>query len=451
MTSLAGPGLRSRARQRGLAMVLLASFILLAWAPWYSTAKLESAPVYTGLEESVLAPHPGPLPAGARVPNLALTVHGGAASSISTFAPFLVLVPSEDGTELYISAGGAGELGGTVFANVGIGPGHDKHSYTMTYSDTVQALVATAVGFTPNTSMSGPIHITTTLGLDTGVVDYNRAYVPASTVQTVSSVDGNLELTLVSTDTVTFNTYVAIVPSYAPPGPAPLGHRFVGSSYSVRAAGALLVTDRPMDLHMYYDETILAGADPHTLSIFAWDAFNGRWDELGGRLFYDQGYLSVATSRFTTYALMATTAWRDDFDDFSGLNFPAEVSNVTLGVQGDHRALALLSAATSGSAVSRPITPTTAIARWGHLVFTRTMSSPTTTLTVDVLGLDGTEILTDIVSGASLAEIDPVQYPTLKLRASLSSMVAGVTPALDWWQLTWKVEEYRAYLPVMMR
>ena len=449
MTPLANAHLKNRTRQRWLVAVLLASLILLAGFPGHSTAKLESTPV---TPQDVSNDSLGSLASVGESP-LKRGVHHPA----SAFAPFLNIVPSQDGTELYISAGTIGELGGTAFVNIGIGPTHDKGSYTMVYSDTGQAYVATATGFTPNTGASGPINITTTLGLDTGAVDFNRAYVPASTIQTIGSIDGNLELTLVSTDTVTFDTYVAIVPSYAPPGPAPLGYRFVGSSYSVRAAGALLVSDKPMSLRMYYNETTLAGTDPHTLAIFAWDAFNERWDDLGGHLFYDQGYLSVATSRFTTYALMATPVWRDDFDDFSGL---AEVNDVTLDVA--NQKLILSGTAISGTAVSKPITPTLGLssrrrietsgaASWGSLTFTRTVNPPTTTLTVDVLSLDGSEVLTDAVSGASLAGIDPAQYPALKLRANLSSTVAGETPALDEWQLTWQVEEHRVYLPVVLR
>jgi hypothetical protein len=373
-----------------------------------------------------------------------------AAARSASFAPSLHIVPSQDGTELFISAGGVGELGGTVFANVGIGPGADKDSWTMTYSDTVQAYVAMATGFTPGVSTSGPINITTTLGLDTGTVDFNRAYVPASTTQALRSVDGNLELTLVTTDTVTFDTYVAIVPSFAPPGPAPLGHRFIGSTYSARAASALLVTDRPMSLRLAYNATTLAGADPHTLAIFAWDAANKRWDQLGGRLFYDQQYLAVTTRRFTTYALMATPAWRDDFDDFNGLDFTG-ISNVTLGGTLEDRMLVLAGTPGSGSAVSRPITPTTTIDSWGNLTFTRTVDPPTTTLTVDVLSVDGTGLLTNVTSGASLAGIDPAQHPSLKLRANLSSTMAGETPALSEWQVTWQVEQHKVYLPVVLK
>jgi hypothetical protein len=113
--------------------------------------------------------------------------------------------------------------------------------------------------------------------------------------------------------------------------------------------------------------------------------------------------------------------------------------------------LVLTSTATSGTAVSNPITSTTGFAAWGNLTFTSTVKPPTTTLTVDVLGLDGTELLTDVASGVNLAGLDPAQYHALKLRANLSSTVAGQTPSLDAWRLTWQVEESHVYLPVVFR
>jgi len=437
MASSTDACLKNRSRGRCVAAVSLASFLLLlllTGTGWYSNTSFKLAQVGV----------PRPIAHNATAIN-APAVHAlmDAGNGIqvtdalsSAFAPFLHIVPSQDGTALFISAGGVGELGGAVFANIGEGPSHHKDSWTMAYSDTVRSYVAIATGFTPNADDYGPINITTTLGLDTGTVDFYRDYIPASTAGTVRSMDGNLELTLVTTDTITFDTYVVVVPSYVPPGPAPQGHRFVGSTYSVRAAGALVITDKPMSLRLYYSDTILAGADPHTLAIFAWDAANKCWANLGGRLFYDQQFVSVVTSRFTTYALIAIPTWHDDFDDFGGLNF-AEINNVTLGGSPENRALVLLSSPGSGTAVSRPITPTTTIYSWGSLTFAHTIDPPTTTLTVDVLSLDGTELLTNVTSGTSLAGIDSAQHPSLKLRANLSSTVAGETPALDEWRLTW--------------
>src|SRR5688572_9601113 len=107
-----------QARLYRLAVVLLLASLLfiLTGTVWYSTAKSKSRLV--------------------RVQN-------------STFAPFLNIIPSEDGSQLHISAGNVGEVGGTVFANLSLGPGHRKGG-TMTYSDTVQAYITTITpGFTP--------------------------------------------------------------------------------------------------------------------------------------------------------------------------------------------------------------------------------------------------------------------------------------------------------------
>jgi hypothetical protein len=338
----------------------------------------------------------------------------------------------------------------------------------MTYSNTVQSYVITMYhdDLQMGESREGNLFITTTLGLNTGGVDFNRAYVPLSPTPgtDITSPDNILKLTLLNADTFPAEAYVAVVPSFAPPGPPPLGHRIIGSVYSVRASGALPTTNKPFSLDLSYNETLLTGANPHTLAIFAWDAFNQRWDNLGGRLFYDPNFpndlnrnrVSVTSSLFTTYALMAAPTWRDEFDEFSGLDF-SQFNNVTFGGTPGNRTLILASTPGSGSAVSQPITPTTAITSWNTLIFSRTVDPPTTTLTVDILNLDGTEVLTNVTSGASLAGLDPAQYPALKLHVNMASTMAGQTPSLERWELSWQVVESQPpgqntiYLPVMFK
>jgi hypothetical protein len=352
-------------------------------------------------------------------------------------------MPSQDGTELVVSMSGLDASCGTICVDAGI------WATPVQRCCSTSPCILTISGLKPNVDEYGAIRITSTLGLDT-TVDFYRVYVPASTTRDIDSVDGNLRLTLVSTDTFPSEAYVMVVPSYAPPSPPPLGHRLVGSTYSVRASGAVLVADRPMSLRLYYSETTLGGADPHTLAIFAWDAYHEHWDNLEGTLFTTQQFVSVATRRFTTYALMATPTWRDEFYDLSGVDF-AQLNDVTWGGKPENRTLALTSTATSGQAISNPITPTTGFATWGRLAFTRTIDPPTTTLAIDVLSLDGTEVLVDVASGVNLAGLDPAQYPALKLRATLSSMVRGETPVLDAWLLTWQTDGHRVYLPVAVR
>lgn len=428
----------------GFAVMLLTSLIFLTGATWYFTSnpgfRLEA--ISRSIPENPIAAGP---PAGA-----ADDVQPPAAAN-TQFAPFLNIVPSQDGTALFISAATA-EVGGTVFANVSSGGGNRK-GHTLTYSNTIQAYVTTpiapVVGFTPGFNQEGDLSITTTLSLDTGTVDFNRAYIPPAATPAIDSIDGNLRLTVVSADTFAAEAYVVVVPSFAPPGPLPPGHRLIGSAYSVRASGAIVVADEPMSLRLYYNNANLAGADPHTLAIFAWDAnpANPHWDNLGGTLFSAQQHLSVATSRFTTYALMATPTWRDDFWDETGLSAK---SNVTA----NSSTLQLAAGQTSGWAISDPITPTTIFTTWGSLVFTATIPSPTTTLTIDLLGPpDNTPILTNVNSGADLSNLTAASYPALKLRVNMTSTVAGQALALGQWQLSWQAidEGQKVYLPVVLK
>jgi hypothetical protein len=167
--------------------------------------------------------------------------------------------------------------------------------------------------------------------------------------------------------------------------------------------------------------------------------------------------VSVATDRFATYALMATTTWRDDFEDFElgGLD-QTRTSNITPDLLGENLALALQNTPGQGTAVSLPITPTTVISGWGTLIFTGTAPAPSTTLAVDVLSADGaTVLLSNATSGASLASVDATQHPVIRLRARLGSTAAGQSPKLDAWQVTWRVQNeqrrYLVYLPRVLR
>ena len=374
----------------------------------------------------------------------------------TTLAPFLDVVPDSNGTDLLLSASGVGELGGTVFANFKTGPTSNKGSYTMTFSNTQQAYFTTATVFAPLSTDQITMSITTTLGLDTGITYIDRAYVQAKTTEDITSHDSRLQLSVITTDTLTSETYVAIAPSFAPPGPAPAGHRFVGNIYSARASGALTETNKPMLLHLAYDDAALAGADPHTLAIFAWvpDPNDPHWERLGGQLFADQSYVSVATARFTTYALMATTIWRDEFDDFglSGID-QSRSQNITLDLLGNGFALALQNTPGQGVALSQPITATSAISGWGELSFTAAADPPSTTLAVDVLDADGTTVLlANAASGARLDEIDLAAHPSIRLRARLASNSPGQSPKLDMWQISWQTQEqFYIFLPTMAR
>ncbi len=227
-------------------------------------------------------------------------------------APFMTLVPSADGSELLVSAGTGRELDGTLYASVGIGETGIKEGWTgikegwtMTYSETVQAYLTTATGFTPELSQEGQVAISTTTGLATEATAFVRAYVPNDGPQTIRSADGALEIQLPGPNTLPAAAYIAVVPSYTPPGAAPAGHELVGPVYSVRAAGALAQSNKPFLVRLYYADGLLAGRAPESLTIFYWDSADGAWQPLDGRLFADQRYVSAATDQFGTYALTA--------------------------------------------------------------------------------------------------------------------------------------------------
>jgi hypothetical protein len=429
--------LKERTRRSKLALILLAGVVLLIGTAWHSAAKLR--------------PMPADAPPAAYISRRGDNRAEIQGASASTFAPFLDIVPSSDGTDLYISAQGTGKLGGTVFANVGIGPGHDKGGWTMSFSDTLESYVTTVSGLDPADIPEGTVSITTTLGLNTGDTDFARSFAPASSAGSMFTADGGLTLSWLNSDTFPSDTYVAIASSYGPPGPAPAGCRIIASRiYSIRASGALTSTNRPVILEFDYAQ-IFTLADPHTLAIFAWDAFNKHWDKLEGTLSTQGQYLSVVTSRFTTYALMATSAWDDEFDDLTGLDSPHDVDNITQGPL-DSSTLILASTPASGSAVSVPITPTSGFVNWDSLTFSGAADPPTTTLTVDILSPDGSEVLTDVASGTELSGlISSAQYPSLRLRVAMASTTAGETPSLDDWQLSWQVGEHRIYLPLVRK
>jgi hypothetical protein len=222
----------------------------------------------------------------------------------TAFAPFLHVVP-DDSSTLFISAGSE-EVGGTVWADVSIVGGGNHKGGSMSYSPTDQAYSITMLhpDLMPFQSQEGSILITTTLGLNTGEASFSRAYIPAGDVTSITSPDNILRLTWVHTGTFPVETYVAVVRSYAPPGPAPAFYRLVSSAYSVRASDAQTATARSMLLQLSYTTGQLSGADPRNLAIFAWDAFNERWDYLSGQVSVEDQYISASTSRFTTYALM---------------------------------------------------------------------------------------------------------------------------------------------------
>jgi hypothetical protein len=363
-------------------------------------------------------------------------------------APTIHAVPSGDGESLYIAAGRLGQLAIPVYAHVTVlGPTSYERSHTMTYDPAEGEYSHTFEGvFSAAMTVEGSIDITTTITPTLGSSSYVRYYVSGTSPVDLHSTDGQVNLHI-SAGGVPTDTYVIIMPTNAPPGDPPPGHRLIGQAYAIRASGALTESLQPMALQIGYETTWLAGADPHTMSLFAWDGGRQQWLDLGGTPLFEWYYLSQTVRRFTTYALMATTTWRDTFDDISGLS---ERRDVRLAYGGK---LELASGASSGWAVSVPITPTGDFSAWDQLSYGAVITGGTA-LTVSVLdGRTGEELLLDAADGASLAVIDPVAHPSLRLQVTLSADTPGETPSLEEWAISWlpTMARWRIYLPLLIK
>jgi len=360
----------------------------------------------------------------------------------------LYAIPFDDGA-LYVAAGRLGLLATPVYANVTVqGTTSYERSHTLAYDPDTGEYGHAFEGLFDSgasTPVEGTINISTTntpvLGSSPYIIykvtDTPPAYLP--------STDGWVNLHI-NPGGVPSDTHVLIMPTNIPPGDPPPGHRLIGQAYSIRASHALTESLQPMTLRLGYEVDWLAGADPHTLSLFAWDGQH--WLDLGGTPSFDQHYLSSpGVRRFTTYALMTSTSWRDTFDDISGL---LELQGVRLAYGGQ---LELADGVTAGWATSIPITPTQDFAAWGQVFYDAVITSGTT-VTVSVLdGRTGEELLSDVASGDPLNAIDPAAHPSLQLRAALSADAPGETPGLDEWTITWSLvtASWKMYLPLLIR
>ncbi|MEZ4866492.1 MAG: hypothetical protein R3C14_34555 [Caldilineaceae bacterium] len=378
--------------------------------------------------------------------------------------PFLNVIPDPTGRELYVNIHGLSDGIGQLYVNSIIGPTGHQYSYTATYSNTQQLYAATVTGFAPKADSIATLNVTSTLGLATAPLEYTRAYIPLSMTRAIQLANGHLELNIVSTDTFAAETYLAFAPGFAPVQVVPPGHRVINQPYTINASGSITGTVRAMLLRLRYTPDDLNGAPPDALAIMQWQPVTQRWLRLPSTIYSERSEIVTTMRRFTTYALMVTPTWRDDFDDLAGLDI-ATLQNVDLKLK-DHfpELLALTGNATSGVAVSKVITPPVAIQQWDAVTYSAVSNPPTTTLQIDLLDHNDLPLLTNLASGASLATIDPVAHPALRLRARFTSTVPGESALLDEWLLSWQPltttpvvtptvtpEAYYIYLPEVTR
>lgn len=382
-----------------------------------------------------------------------------ASSQASTFTqeddepanPFLNVFPDPTGKELYVNVYGLGNNVGTVFINGKVGPTGHQYSYTASYSSTEGIYVATVAGFAPGEDSFATLNLTTTTGIDSPVQTYPRAFFPVGLLREVQVDHGTLSLGIANPDTFANDTYLAFAPGFTLNNVVPDSHRIIGQSYTINASGSITASLRPMLLKFHYNSSDLQGAPDDTLAIFQWQPIEQQWLRLPSRVFAERNEVVTTILRFTAYTLMLTPTWHDDFDDLSGLEIQS-LQNVDLTLKdGYAELLALTDQSTIGIAISKPITPAATIQQWDKLEYQATLPL-STTLTIDVLALDDTLLLQSVPNGGSLAAIDPLIHPSLRLRANFATIVPGRSAALDEWRVSWQQERiHYLYLPEVAR
>jgi hypothetical protein len=353
-------------------------------------------------------------------------------------------LPSSDGHEVWLWANWLGEATPILSGEVCDTLCGDCQAMTCAPWGCQAALSC----FSPETTVEDQLSLTLTRlptqTITVGPLPFVRGFLPASQLASLISPDNRLELT-VFPGSLPADTYILILSLLSLPGPLPPANHLVGQPYSIRPSGALVLSDQPMSLKLAYDALELGDAGPHNLSIYAWEPAGQTWVEKGGILFAEQNHLSIATSRFTTYALFDLPAWRDTFADASGLSTATNTTPTSKG------GLILAGSVLSGTATSSAIIPTTTGAKWGRLVFTSTTST-TTEIIIDVLSLEGEVLQPHVANGESLAAIDPAAFPALKLRSTLFTTVPGESPILQEWRITWQPTLTRQlFLPLIMK
>lgn len=233
---------------------------------------------------------------------------GASSVPAATFQPFVDIIPDESGNELVINARSAA-VGGTVYTNLlyQVGPTSHKGGYTMNF-DTADQLYVTIVGGIASTSyLTGTLNLTSTLGLATPLVEFQRDYVLASSpagVEEIITADGLFRLRFLNPGALAASTYVVTAAGTTPPGPAPAGQHLIGNIYTARAPATITQANEPVLLSLCYDPLQLGSRNPAALQIAQWSPGAQQWSLLGGTLSAREPCLSLAVQLFTSYVLM---------------------------------------------------------------------------------------------------------------------------------------------------
>jgi len=121
----------------------------------------------------------------------------------------------------------------------------------------------------------------------------------------IYSDDGNLDLHLDAGSLPGNETYLAVMPPGALPGPTPQGYAAIGDAYSITASGAVAALEKPGVLKLFYDDaTLKPGIEVEQLELRRWDPVTKIWKKAPATLDADQKALSAPVKALGTYVLM---------------------------------------------------------------------------------------------------------------------------------------------------
>lgn len=244
------------------------------------------------------------------------------------------------------------------------------------------------------------------------------------------------------TNTLIGPHYIIVMDTNDLPEALPVEVRGIGLPYSFRASGLIFDSDNNMSLDLYYSDTILGGADPLTLRIFEWDTPNDAWADTGNQTLntFLGTRLNKPATKFTAYILGSTPRWCDSFTTGVGL----ETRN---GISRTGGMLKLEDTATTGTATSKPYTPTLPLRAWQSISYTTANISAGRSLSVSVLSQNNQVLKANVTSGQSLSGL---LHPSLKLQVEMSTTSPGNSPELLEWCLLADVTD-EVYLPIVIK
>lgn len=363
----------------------------------------------------------------------------------ATTQPFWRVVPSANGSDLYIEVANTPYLTEVLTIHLvgefDNGPSNYEKSYAPVYSDTGQIYLATASGLTPQVGFEGTIELSTTADIPLTAVSINRRFVPANaTSWQLLSKDAQFRLQNHAGAPFATDAYLALAENVYPPAETDLTASIISKFYTVHPSGLLTETERPFVVDLQYDAEALGSATPFQLDILAWDEVNQQWVAQNGRLLpngtLNQYSLVTTSRRFTTFALALVPRWHDDFIDTAGLQ---SRSNLTLAfANGVVENLTLTSNATSGTALSHPITPTLNRLEWGTLTF-NTLTTANSGVTVDIVSPSGELLLPNVASGTDLSQLlNATNHRAIQLQVNMTrTLSTDPAPQLLDWDISW--------------